>query len=807
MTHVAIKRTGRQRKNVQEAMTLVGTSAADVSASDASAAPMSNSVDERHDEAVNSAQEAEGRPIRTRGRPAKAYTDMEEASDDGSPTEAEACDTEFSPVVDEPVKRKRGRPRRGEERRPKPPPLEVPLFKPDGTPIYKRGRPRKDDDRPRKPRYIPQPAKLSTMTFDVRIQRMLQDPRYKIRMKEGGKTDHLIGLYGPHQDVQQMMDMRLRQGYDAIGPDRRVIRQLSKLPTLRPCALHALASKQVIVAVGKADLDAYLPVDSTQTVFFVSSRASVIEPIEATLETGQSHRLYEKDPLSTSVTINTGLDNKTVAWLPSANATQYFAVGGSLPLQTPDPLYKYKTEPGCVQLWRSTRSGNAMECHLDSVIAHDFGVCYDLKWMPLAVNSDQYHGLLAGCFGSGQVIGFFVERHTSESTSYSMLTTPAFNLAMDDHPITCFDWQGTTSIAVGCDDGFIASFDLSKPPHPSLGYLPRHVANPQSCYITHIVSCKPLLPKIVATNAYDCEAAFTDLSGASGAGGQSVSLLRSRTMCYAFAWSNLTGCLISTDESGMGVRMSPPRGECSSSTLADRLPALITAAACVQPLLNDEAEALPGIAEHASHPIIAAGDASGQVWLYNTHVKLHFPKKAKYKRLVCAAQYIAQVNPKARELLHEDKPIDSSMPLFDPGYMVFLEGWPMAEYQAKAVDKKGNSVGIDEDDDVDEEEVIPKAKKSKGKKKAESGVRQGGEDDEYEPNAQSKGKKAKNGGKQPATREANPRQVYHNEVMVRALAWNPNLMTTDGKMTSAIWSGVLATAYKSFVRIEDVGME
>ncbi|ORY87944.1 hypothetical protein BCR37DRAFT_18079 [Protomyces lactucae-debilis] len=677
-----------------------------------------------------------------------------------------------------------------------------------GKTKYGRGRPRKDEMRPTKKVKKAKPKiearKPNASLHERRIQSLLQDPRFRIRYKDGSIKESMFSYLGTHQDEAALLELRDRQAFHGLGPDRSVIKATGQVPTITPCPLiDILSPTQVCTNVRKEALRQYMPEAKTHVLYHVSNQAAVTKPKKMTLKFGTSQSLYSKDPLSSTLTLNTGLDNKTCAWMPSNTGEQYLAVGGAFHHQSPRSLYKYKSEEGCIQLWRTWRDGDSYESELAIILAHDFGICWDLKWMPLATQPDKYLGLLAGCFGNGQVAGFLIEKQAQSGLSYVKFTTPAFAINMKDHHITCFDWQSSHSIVVGCDDGMVAQFDLSRKAHPAIGsLLPTHVAHPQSCYLSHIVSCKPLLPHIVATNGFDGEVCFTDLSGGSGAGGATVKLPRLRSISYCFAWSNLTGALVSSDESGVSVRYASAR-QVSTVSLTDSLPGLITSAACVQPLLNDECQKLPGVAEHACHPIIALGDASGQVWLYNVHTKCQLRKGALYKRLVCAASYVTQVKPEVQEAWRSGKTIEDVQNMFQPGTMVFLEGLPSVEYREAAVNKRAQG----SDDEVDEQQETGKAaagKKGKAPRTAEDDSEQ--DFDEEEPKAKGK-QKAKSKSKQSQVRREHARSVYHDEVMVRALAWNPNLTIADqGGSPSNAWAGVLATAYKTFVRIEDVGV-
>ncbi|KAK9368729.1 hypothetical protein V1509DRAFT_622622 [Lipomyces kononenkoae] len=93
-------------------------------------------------------------------------------------------------------------------------------------------------------------------------------------------------------------------------------------------------------------------------------------------------------------------------------------------------------------------------------LLHSWGTPWSLRWCPAARPSSSA-GCLAAAFQDGKVRVISVPVAGSDNVQYLRIQAPAKEIVLTGMSITCMTWVTPHIIAVGCTNGFIATFDLS----------------------------------------------------------------------------------------------------------------------------------------------------------------------------------------------------------------------------------------------------------------------------------------------------------------------------------------------------------
>ena len=208
------------------------------------------------------------------------------------------------------------------------------------------------------------------------------------------------------------------------------------------------------------------------------------------------------------------------------------------------------------------------------VLCTNWGRVMQLKWCIAPQdqrNSDRAQdatALLAGVWADGNVRVLCLSPRLlggSGSTRYVKVEQAAFESCPPNTVCTCVDWLTTSHIAVGCANGFVAVWDISRylsrtsnpststsaagmtsgppvtPPKPRpLFYYPIH-----QTYVLAVASCAPSHPDLLVTSAMDGYVRVTNIHSP---GADQTECVRTRFGMTCLAWSDAVQCAVSGDE-------------------------------------------------------------------------------------------------------------------------------------------------------------------------------------------------------------------------------------------------------------------
>lgn len=225
--------------------------------------------------------------------------------------------------------------------------------------------------------------------------------------------------------------------------------------------------------------------------------------------------------------LNLGSKIRCTEWAPNhSGSSQYLTISTMPDREVPKntapaftPQLPHKAE---VQIWKFTATEKGS---LDSQVppALKYAFCTEwgdikaLKWCPAPYKQSsslarQSLGLLAGVWGDGglRVIDL-MDLPEPLITDYMQVNKAALEAHPPDTLFTTLAWLSATRIAVGCANGCVAIFDLSKAAG-SISPRPVMYTSIASGYILSIAACYPSHQNLLLTTSTDGYPRLTDLN-------------------------------------------------------------------------------------------------------------------------------------------------------------------------------------------------------------------------------------------------------------------------------------------------------
>ncbi|KAK9484075.1 hypothetical protein V1527DRAFT_471029 [Lipomyces starkeyi] len=168
-----------------------------------------------------------------------------------------------------------------------------------------------------------------------------------------------------------------------------------------------------------------------------------------------------------------------------------------------------------IQIWRmDLDQPTSSPARLALCLLHSWGTPWSLRWCPKAKSQgDRTIGCLAAAFQDGKVRVISVPVVNSWDLQYLTIDTPAKEIMLPGMSITCVTWMTPHVVAVGCTNGFLATFDLSvvdeadddeqPPPRINIHASPVFCSPVHQSAILTLESGAPNYPHILTTTSAD----------------------------------------------------------------------------------------------------------------------------------------------------------------------------------------------------------------------------------------------------------------------------------------------------------------
>ncbi|KAK9375433.1 uncharacterized protein V1513DRAFT_442928 [Lipomyces chichibuensis] len=171
-----------------------------------------------------------------------------------------------------------------------------------------------------------------------------------------------------------------------------------------------------------------------------------------------------------------------------------------------------------IQIWRmDLGQPTSSPARLALCLLHSWGTPWSLRWCPEAKSqSDSTIGCLAAAFQDGKVRVISVPVVNSLDVQYLTIDAPAKEITLPGMSITCVTWMTPHVVAVGCTNGFLATFDLSvvdelddddddddQPPPINVHASPVFCSPVHQSAILTLESAAPNYPHILTTTSAD----------------------------------------------------------------------------------------------------------------------------------------------------------------------------------------------------------------------------------------------------------------------------------------------------------------
>jgi hypothetical protein len=140
---------------------------------------------------------------------------------------------------------------------------------------------------------------------------------------------------------------------------------------------------------------------------------------------------------------------------------QILAVAGHPRFGFIPELYKLESGPNVIQLWAVAAQNPKDEgnTYLATLICHNWGTCWGLKFCPHGAYGNGRAGILAGVFGDGIVRVFDIRSELigkPGETVNVVFSEPAWEYSLEnDSFATCIAWKSHFEILVGYSNGTI----------------------------------------------------------------------------------------------------------------------------------------------------------------------------------------------------------------------------------------------------------------------------------------------------------------------------------------------------------------
>jgi transcription factor C subunit 6 len=335
--------------------------------------------------------------------------------------------------------------------------------------------------------------------------------------------------------------------------------------------------------------------------------------------------------------LNVGVPVQCLEWVPNCTGHgQYLSMTAKEGLGAardaaavqgldPDDISSFTPrppKPSALYIWK-IRASNARkeegcidpseEPKLQAVIAFDWNGIRKLKWCPVpdrpaaskAAEGMIRLGLLAGVWMDGYLRVLDVIIPDTSETAFVHFDRAAFQAKPPNTICTSLAWLSSSSIAVGCANGFVAIWNISHGlgdgcPRPWFYKLFHHT------YITGVESGYPSRPNLLFTNSIDGTSRMTDIRHDRA---DVVFAMRNRIMQPPMTWLDMAQCMFNCDDSNVI--------HCHFVRQYYSRPALIRMEGSVL-----------DIASSIHHPFLLVACADGYVGVANAVHR--FPSKKKY---------------------------------------------------------------------------------------------------------------------------------------------------------------------------------
>ncbi|KAK9319864.1 hypothetical protein V1517DRAFT_26377 [Lipomyces orientalis] len=285
-------------------------------------------------------------------------------------------------------------------------------------------------------------------------------------------------------------------------------------------------------------------------------------------------------------------------------------------------MFDRATYDSVIQVWKMDPDRpNSSRARLALCLLHSWGTPWSLRFCPEARSkNDSTVGCFAAAFQDGKVRVISVPAVDSQNTEYLMVERPAKEISLPGMSITCVTWTTPHVLAVGCTNGFVATFDLAIADEPDDDDDDQ--ARPLNVHMAPII-CTPVHQSAILTLESGCPD-YPHILITSSADGYTRTLdTRDPRSCRASAYRT--------------------KGYSAATTYVPSLNAVISVEDSIltkiTPILNlltdliftrHEASVMC-IASGKCHPFTATGGADGAVTVANPVARALVGKKITYK--------------------------------------------------------------------------------------------------------------------------------------------------------------------------------
>ncbi|QDS75380.1 hypothetical protein FKW77_002598 [Venturia effusa] len=195
---------------------------------------------------------------------------------------------------------------------------------------------------------------------------------------------------------------------------------------------------------------------------------------------------------------------------------------------------------------------------LRAVFSFDWGMVKKMKFCPVPTRNQQgvkdiQLGLLAAIWDDGRarILDLQIPDGKPHETQYIYVSKAAFESKPPNTIYTCITWLSSSSIAVGCANGYVAIWDIAHAvkqmtQNPNTNPRPWFFEALHGSYVLSLISCYPSRPHILITNSIDGFVRMTDLRSPNL---DAIPAQRFRVAQSPLAWHEQTQAVISPDES------------------------------------------------------------------------------------------------------------------------------------------------------------------------------------------------------------------------------------------------------------------
>ncbi|KAJ8100508.1 hypothetical protein POJ06DRAFT_105904 [Lipomyces tetrasporus] len=274
-------------------------------------------------------------------------------------------------------------------------------------------------------------------------------------------------------------------------------------------------SLQSLVTAEEEKVPLFLPPREQELTFEVGMN----EPFkEYSIKANESASLHDlTDGRREGFVIHTGGYVTGCQWAPLMDSNvQYLVV--SIVSKVDEfavSMFDRATYDSVIQIWNmNPDQPGSSRARLALCLLHSWGTPWSLRFCPEAKSkNDSTVGCLAAAFQDGKVRVISVPAVDSQNTEYLMVETPAKEISLPGMSITCVTWTTRHVIAVGCTNGFVATFDLAIADEPDddddearplNGHTAPIICTPvhQSAILT-LESASPDYPHVLTTTSAD----------------------------------------------------------------------------------------------------------------------------------------------------------------------------------------------------------------------------------------------------------------------------------------------------------------